>query len=356
MALPITIKAAAGQFGTDLASQGLAKGTIRLDLGYITGRAGFMAACHEVKGENATMGQIDHYCVSAYFAAHVGANGAWNNKLTSVRKFLKWAEKRKLLRPGFTAEDLLDGKKNKKTVRKPKLYVPPERFGEMLDRAGEIHPRDRAFVALTLYTLERQSETKVKRLRDLDLAERSITAWRQKTSEWTLTGMTPELHAEMIDWLGWYAAHTLHASIGQMAARHPDWLLAPAGRRGSYWEYMLPEKQYGVPEHIMHRTLLKMGYTPVPGEGCHTIRRSGARALFTNLRDNIGFDGALVKVQTMLNHKNPQQTLTYIGMDQERDELNTWLRANSMYGTGSLPPEPAGLAGSNVVPLKRRSA
>jgi len=67
------------------------------------------------------------------------------------------------------------------------------------------------------------------------------------------------------------------------------------------------------------------------GEGMHTIRRSGARAMFDHLALDLGNDKALLQVSVMLNHQGTQQTLSYIGLDIEREQLNDWLRGNSMY-------------------------
>jgi integrase len=348
----ISIRDAAKQFGEHLAGQGLAETTIRRQLCCITGRTGFIAACQKVKGPNPTMGQIDHSCVTAYFGAHTGTNGSRNNKLLAVRKFLQWAEKRRILRPGFTADDLLDGQKHKKNVRTPKLYVPPERFPEMLDRAGEHHPRDRAVVALVLFTLARQSEVVTMRLSDLDMDSLTAQIYRTKTRRYTETGVSPDLAEEMRAWLAWYADHTGYATPEQMIAEHPDWYLVPGGTWGRNWHVLVPDKQLFALERMFNRTLLAMGYTGFKQEGAHSGRRSGARAMFVYLRDNLGYDGALIRVQSMLDHETPQMTLRYIGMDQERDSLNDWLRSNSMYGTGKKPPQAA--PRSNVVQFRQR--
>lgn len=350
----VTVRDATAKFADHLAGLTLAEGTVRRYDGSMRGQFGFLAACQKVKGPNVTMGQVDHECVTTYFRLHPGAAGSRNNKLAALRKFLNWAEEGKMLRPGFTAAGLLNGQKHTRPVRTPKLYLAADEFPRFLECAGRHHPRDRATVALILYTLARQSEVAVMRLRDIDLENRTIEVYRKKTRRYTTTGITPELFEELFDYLAWYSVHTLHASIQQMMALHPDWLLVPNGRHGEHWWYLEPNKAQVAMEKVVQRALAEMGYTDLARAGAHTGRRSGARAMFLYLRDALGYDGALVRVQTMLDHESPEMTLVYVGMDQERDSLNTWLKSNSMYGPGPAPQVPAD---SNVVPIrKRRSA
>lgn len=347
----LKVAAAAAQFADFMAGQGLAPATVRRQLGSIRGRGGFVESSQKLKGPGVTMGQLDHQCVASYFAAHTGVVGSRNQKLIAVRKFLEWAEMRKLLRPGFTAKDLLTGQKHKRPTRRPKIYVPPERFGEMLDIAGRHHPRDRAAVALILYTLERQSEMKAERLRDLDLVAGNIAIYREKRDRWTHTAVGPDLRDEMERWLDAYSSLKCYASPGLLTATRPDWLLVPTGYHGGEnWRYLATGTPIGQPEHIMQMVLSQMGYPEdeLKGEGCHTVRRSGARALFDHLRDDLGFDGALLSTAAMLDHEDPQETLGYIGRDHLRDEMNNWLSSNRMYGTPAQAPEP----GANVIPIR----
>src|SRR6185437_2800705 len=85
------------------------------------------------------------------------------------------------------------------------------------------------------------------------------------------------------------------------------------------------------------------------GEGMHTIRRSGARAMFDYLTDEVGEAKSLLQVSIMLDHDDPQMTLRYIDKDVERDRLNTFLKTGSMYG-----PAHRGRPQGNVVPMHGR--
>ena len=305
--MSVTVRQAVTQFMAVQAGRGLAAATLVRQQGGLDGRYGFVQACQKIKGPNPTMGQVDFECVSAYFLSHTGGNGSRNNKLIVLRKFLKWAETRKLLRPGFSATALVEDYTQRKVTRARKLYVEPDRFAEMLDTAGEHHPRDRAVVALILYTLARQSEITPMRLKHLDLDVQVVQIYRQKVKRHTETGISPELRDEMTEWLNWYAGSTGHASAAAMVAEHPDWHLVPAGQRGRHWDRMNPERPMVSSERIMRRVLSTMGYQELRSEGCHTGRRSGARAMFKYLRDVLGYEGALVRVQAMLDHESPRR-------------------------------------------------
>lgn len=354
--MQLRITGALPQFREYLTGRGLAAGTIDR---HMSAAQAFARACQSVKGPGVTMGQIDPQCVSRFFAAHKGGQGSRNNKIESLRHFLSWAEKNRYLRPGFTAGELLDGYKSRKAERAPKYYIDAQEFTAALEAAGQRHPRDRAVIALGLYTLARQSELGPLRLRDLDMEGRTVRLYREKRKRWTETGMTPELHDELTAWLRAYAAERGYLSPHTMIREHPDWLVVPAkktfrakgGRTGSR---LTPDRPMVAMERVAKRMLTDLGVTGTrqgssvdhAGEGMHTIRRSGARAMLKNLSDRLGHDRALLQVAVMLDHEDTKMTLRYIGMEQEKDELNDWLRGHSMYGPASPPPMAA------VVPLR----
>jgi len=332
------------------ASRGLASGTVKRHS--VAARA-FAAACQAAKGPGATMGQVDHQCVARFFNDIQGEQGYRNNCLETARRFLEWAEKWGYLRQPFTAARLLEGYRVKKAERQPKYYLSGEEFPAALEAAGRRHPRDRAVVALALYTLGRQSEFAPARLADLDLAKGEIRLYREKRDRWTTTGVTPELDAEMRAWLQFYAREMGYMHPATMAREHPDWLLVPSKSRGN--GRLQPAVPITVMERIVKRLLTDLGVQGTrrgktaehKNEGMHTLRRSGARAFLKALSEGFGHQRALVQVSVMLDHDDLKQTIRYIGIEQERDELNEWLKGNSMYGTTPEPP------GANVTPIRR---
>lgn len=66
-------------------------------------------------------------------------------------------------------------------------------------------------------------------------------------------------------------------------------------------------------------------------EGAHTIRRSGARALFDRLSAD-SYDHSLRIVQSMLHHSSVSITEHYIGVTADRRSRDELLRGQSMYG------------------------
>lgn len=327
-------------FTAYITGRGMAPGTVERHLSAVYGpRIGFLRTVQKVKGSRPTMGQIDNGCVDQFFAAHTHSAGYRTNKIESLRLFLRWAENRGLLRSGLTADKLLEGYKGKRGQRQPKYYIPAEDFPALLAVAHS--ERDRAVLAVALYTLARQGEIAAVALKDLDLDRKIIKIYRQKRKRWTETAMAPEFYAELTQWLKVYADKQGYRDYLSMMREHPHWLLVPARRTwyGGGWE-IHPETQISAMERIVKMALTDLGVTSTEeglsvkhkGEGMHTIRRSGARALFSRLIQKVGYEGALTFVQALLDHETQEMTLKYIGMDWVKEQLNNWLLTNSMYG------------------------
>jgi integrase len=355
--MPLRIENALPAFEEYDQSRGLAAGTVRRHLMVVRR---FARTCDAVKGSGATMGQVDHQCVSRFFAELGGSTGHRNNALESLKAFLSWAEKFGYLRPGFTTAKLLEGYKSRVPERQPKYYLTAQEFPVALAAAGERNPIDRAVLAIAIYTLARQSEISGLRLCDYDEGNRTLRIYRPKRQRWTETGVTPELAAELRGWLSQYARLTGYLSPVTMIREHPDWHLVPSRqswrtpKTGVKGFKPLPEQPIGAMERVAKRALNDLGVQGTRtgksrdhlGEGMHTIRRSGARAMLKNLSEQYGHDRALVQVCIMLDHQDTKMTLKYIGMDLEKTELNDWLRGHSMYGTPPEAPEAA------VIPIR----
>lgn len=327
-------------FRAFMTGRGMSPGTIERHLSAVAGeRAGFIPTVQKIKGPRPTVGQIDNECVDRHLAAHTGGSGSRANKIESLRLYLRWAENRGLLRPGFTADKLLEGYKGRRGQRQPKYYIPVEDFPALLALAH--NERDRAVLAIALYTLARQGEIGMLTLKEVDFSRKIIKIYREKRKRWTETAMAPELQAELTQWLKVYAYMQGYEDYRGMMREHPDWLLVPARRtwNGGGWK-LQPDVQISAMERIVKTALTDMGVTVTEdglsvkhkGEGMHTIRRSGARALFARLVEKVGYEGALTFVQALLDHETQEMTLKYIGMDWVKEQLNNWLLTNSMYG------------------------
>lgn len=300
--------------------------------------------------------EIDGQLIVRLFDAYEGiAQGQRNNLLSVLRKFLAYCERERWMEAGETSR-LLATRKSKGYQREQKFYIPVTDFQALLN-CQDRHPADRAVIALALYTLARKSEIQALTLKDIDFEARTLNVWRQKRKRWTPVGMTPELEAELVRWLTDYAALMGYEKYKHMLWDQPDWhviprlvphLRAPGERNfAATGEYDLdPTCSIVTMEHIVKRALDAIGASTTRtgakvrhlGEGMHTIRRSGARALFKYLSGKVGKDDALLTVSVMLDHENTAITLRYIGLELQREELNEWLRnTESMYGN----PAPA---------------
>jgi integrase len=147
-----------------------------------------------------------------------------------------------------------------------------------------------------------------------------------------------ELDSELRVWLEHYTL-----SVGELS---PHYFLVPArwvspiigegGRIVGHDAKYRPEKRLGAAGKIVTPILGEFGL-PIRDEndkplmeGAHTIRRSGARALFDSLVDG-GYDHALRLVQSMLHHSSMQMTEHYLGITADRRSRDEIIRGKRMY-------------------------
>lgn len=226
------------------------------------------------------------------------------------------------------------GWRNAKVERNQKLRVPVEHFNDLLDAAT--HPRDRAVIALGLFTFMRGSELQTLRIGDVDLARFELRMRRHKTKEDDTLPISSELARELTTWLNWYEQDQKHLN--------QNWLLVPA-KNPIIWRHdpvthrlvqsgihasLRPMQRMTHPYRSVQRCLASLGYD-TQGEGEHTLRRSGARAMADHLR-TLGYDGALMRVASMLGHKDTRMTERYIGWELERTQRNEQLAGKPMFG------------------------
>jgi integrase len=222
-----------------------------------------------------------------------------------------------------------------------KLRIPANRFDSLLDAAS--HPRDRILVALGLYLFLRASEVKALRVGDINLDDAEAHVTIQKTKQRDDMPICTELDRELRRWLTFYTQD-------QQAPLDPDWWLVPAhasprpewspdAKRWTmrYGERNLnPERVFGNPARRVCATLDKAGYATRKDdgkpayEGVHTLRRSGARALFDQRVDE-GYDGAIREVQAMLHHSTTAMTEHYLGLELDVQRRNHSIKGKPMF-------------------------
>jgi integrase len=221
-----------------------------------------------------------------------------------------------------------------KVPKKPMPRINFEDFARVLDAATD--PRDRAVVALGLFTMCRASEIQTLRIGNLDFDSGDVYIYRHKTKEADVLPMAKELRMEMMRWLNTYRDLT----GGELKQ---DWYLVPAKMPlPMAWDHRLnrlaptgapaplkPDTPMSHPYRASQRALYAFGLTG-KGIGGHVLRRSGARVLFDRLRHE-GYDGALMRVQAILGHTSGTITENYLGVDVEKIQRNELFRDKEMF-------------------------
>ena len=146
--------------------------------------------------------------------------------------------------------------------------------------------------------------------------------------------MCTELAGELRRYLNWYRfdAGTLRDDWFLLPAKHKQpWvniggkLTRPLGEA-----HLRPTVRQTHMYRPAQRALAALGY-PTLWEGEHTLRRSGARAYADTLRSQ-GYDGVLLRVASLLGHKDTKQTEHYIGWHLEKQQRNEALAGQPMFG------------------------
>lgn len=275
-----------------------------------------------------------------------------NIDIAHLSAFFKWCRFRRYLP---LHSNPLGDRKYQKHLATVKRRISMTDFPQLLDAAE--HPRDRIAVALGLYLFLRASEITTLTMADvhLDRGEIDVTVW--KTKQRDVMPICEELDIELRRWLTRYTEQ-----VGELP---DDYLLVPAKYVVPYRQDPVtrrlvraegvvkykPTRQVNNPERIVQRALELMGHSTRDAEGkslrdgIHTLRRSGARALFDQLRSE-GYDGALQRVRAMLHHEDGSMTEKYLGINVEYEQRNELLRGRRMYS----------LRADNVVELRKVSS
>lgn len=260
------------------------------------------------------------------------------NDHTALQGFFKWAKHKRYMSED---NDPMWGRRKPPRNHKERNRVHVSKFPALLDAAEERCERDRAGIAMLLYTLARDQEIANVQIRDVDLASGEIHMRIYKTGQEDLMPICEELDQELRQWLTYYTQ--------QVGPLEPHYYLIPSrdtrGVRGEDGIYhsvtqvrLCPERKVSTLGRLASPALEKIGF-PIRdangrpmGEGAHTIRRSGARALFDRLVLE-GFDGALRIVQSMLHHASVTTTEQYLGLTADRYKRDTLIRGKRLYDT-----------------------
>ena len=268
---------------------------------------------------------IDHLFESSGWAPRT-----LNLYLSTTRNFFAWCRRTRLIPRDY---DPTDGWRSVRAPQTEKLYIPIEEFGTLLDSCD--NARDRGIVALGLFTFMRGSEISTLKVGDLDLDRHELRIYRHKTKQADVMPVSTELAGELTRWLNAYRK--------QLGTLRSDWYLVPArGPLPMLWSEdrgclqptgepapLRPSTLMRRPYAAVRRAVNRLGYDD-KGQGVHLLRRSGARALFDRLRHE-GYDGALMRVSSMLGHADTKTTEIYLGLGLEREQRNELLAGRPMF-------------------------
>lgn len=290
--------------------------------------------------------------------AHMGEDWApstrnmYMSNVRGKRGFLRYCRKR-----GWapTDWDPLDDWENEKVAKRPRIWIDVDEFAALLDAAS--YPKDRAVIALGLFTLCRGSEITAMQWKHVNWQARTIDIYRQKTKQFDTIPMPSELLVELERW-------SVHVCQNQMVTRpDPDWYLIPH-------QYPLPMLRSGdrlqptgepprlkpwLPMHQPYRSVKgameRLGLDSFGG-GVHVCRRSGGRARFFMYREDDGTSQAFLHVASLLGHADIKTTQVYLGIEPERLRRNELLAGKPMFGDKVLP-HLTPRHGANVTPIRR---
>lgn len=268
--------------------------------------------------------------IDKLFQSHTWSPSTRNLYLGNLNQFFDYCRRMRYLQKD---QDPCDGWENSRVPEKDVLIIPPEQFGDLLDAAR--HPRDRIVIALGLYTFCRSSEIVTLRVDDVDYQRNTLEIYRWKTQQSDSLPVCTELKEELLRWEAWYGT-----ALGGL---QPGWFMVPALDQlpmvynpstrllepSEGIQMPVPTRKLGHAYHPVQYALNVLGYD-THRTGGHTLRRSGARALFDRLRSE-GYDGALRRVAAMLGHRDTKVTEKYLNVGVERMQRNEMLAGKSMF-------------------------
>lgn len=297
----------------------------------------FLTVTGNILTENIHEGHIDAYYK---VAAQTRSKRSLGLDTADLKGFFKWAIRTR--RAGRNGDPMADYEAPSAPPR-PWRGFHVSKLPALLD--ATTHPRDRILLALAAYLLGRSVEFTLLRISDVDLDAGFISYQIPKTDKVDLLPICEELDKELRAWLKVYAE-----TAGSL---DPNWHLVPAKtppRMNGKWVIdwssvkLVPTKPVSGTHEIAQKSLVEIGF-PIRdekgkslGEGMHTIRRSMARAVHDQLRDE-GDPNPVETVRAMLNHSTEKQTRDYIGLQTSRVHRNQRFRGKLMF---------PGLRGGNV--------
>lgn len=289
----------------------------------------FLAAVGNVDTKSLRPQHIDAFW--AFAEGRGWAPGTLNVARDTLAGFFTWLSQRGYMRRDI---DLLAGTRAFRVPDRTWITIPQEKFTTFLEGAEDA--RARITLAIGLYLFTRISETEQLRWQDVDLDGHKIEVFRQKTGKIDTLPICAELAHELRLWRLAYAE-----MVG--AVPTPGWFVIP-GREHGFRKVPGQTRGFGfnpeslqpfVPSkrpilgRVIRDELTRAGYYQ-KHEGGHTLRRSGAIALYDQL-SSVGHDRAIRVCQAMLGHASIKTTEIYLKLDLDRKVRNDLLSGKPMF-------------------------
>src|SRR5574337_778288 len=303
----------------------------------------FLAFTGNIQTKSLTPRHAERFQMQLMGAGHKPATV--NSRMSQVSAFGNWAVANRLIPTQFTTTT--------RTIpipKTPRLRVPARDFQRLLDSAER--PDRRIAVALGLFLFVRSSEMQTLRVGNVDLQEGTVAVTVHKTNDWDEMPICAELDAELRRWFIYYAedlGRPLEPGDFLVPGRKHFFPWADPNAPGKYDPHRMMLRPFQHIQPILEAAGYKLDMEGKSGrEGMHTLRRSGARALYDALVDGVigdptARDDALRQVMTMLHHASVQTTERYIGLERDRQKRDITIKGQSFL------PRP----GENVVKLRR---
>jgi len=265
--------------------------------------------------------------------------------------FFRYCRDRGVTAPTF---DPLRGRRYLKVPPTPKARIGVDDFHAALDAAT--YPRDRALLAVGLFTMLRSSEIETLTVGDVGDDTLHVNIWKSDLTD--DLPIPPDFRIELDRWLAAYEE--------ECGPLQPHWRLVPCARSKGYTFHHPPrmnrpgddtvfparpkERLVGAARlarrsttgYDLHPTvkishsyefvkeiLESIGITGYR-MGMHALRRSAARAMFDELSKQ-GRDDALRYVSAWLHHKSTTTTEIYLGLDVDREKRDAHFATNPMF-------------------------
>lgn len=329
MSSSVTLDDAIVEYLASRKARGIKPGTIKNERTAVTQ---FMAATGNLLVRNVTGRHVDMWF--SRYSHH--AVSTVNRDIGYLQGFFKWCRARKYVPRDF---DPFEGVKLRKAPPTDFIFIPKDRFGEFLDTA--VNGRNRAVLAIGLYTFQRASEIKHLRWEDVrdsdpDPKKWKIAIYRGKTETRDWLPLCLELQRELQRW-------RLHYGTMMGEPPRPEWRIVPAFERGEWRQgpagrlvrksplRLNPTAKINNMQYIVQHSLEAIGYRQTKQEGAHTLRRSGGLALYEELAWNRGHDAALRVVQSMYGHAALSTTEKYLRLKLETKRRNDLLAGQAMF-------------------------